>query len=193
MTARLRIGTRGSPLARAQTALVVRALEQAWPELAAAGALEVVVIRTTGDRVTDRPLAELGGKGLFCKEIEAALLEGRIELAVHSVKDLPTWLPEGLSLGAVLPRADPRDVLITRDGGDLDGLPAGAAVGTGSPRRRAQLLARRPDLRVVGFRGNVGTRLAKLAAGEVDATLLARPGWSACSWRRPAPPCCRPR
>jgi hydroxymethylbilane synthase len=176
MTARLRIGTRGSPLARVQTALACRALEEAHPELAAQGALEVVVIRTTGDRVVDRPLAELGGKGLFCKEIEAALLAGRIDLAVHSMKDLPTWLPEGLVIGAVLPREDPRDVLIARAGEDIDGLPAAAVIGTASVRRRAQLLARRPDLRVVNFRGNVETRLRKLAAGEVDATLLARAG-----------------
>src|ERR687897_1978384 len=164
MTARLRIGTRGSPLARAQTALVVRALERAWPELATPGALEVVAIRTTGDRVTDRPLAELGGKGLFCKEIEAALLARRIDLAVHSMKDLPTWLPEGLIIGSVLPREDPRDVLIARAGEDLDDLPDAAVVGTASVRRRAQLLARRSDLRIVNFRGNVETWLRKLAA-----------------------------
>ncbi len=174
--ARLRIGTRGSPLARIQAALALRALEEAHPELAAPGALELLVIRTTGDRVVDRPLAELGGKGLFCKELEAALLTHQIDLAVHSVKDLPTWLPDGLVLGAVLARADPRDVLITRDGAGLDGLPPGAVVGTGSPRRQAQLLARRPELRVVGFRGNVETRLEKLAAGAVDATLLALAG-----------------
>ncbi len=176
MTARLRIGTRGSPLARAQAALALRALERAHPDLAAPGALEVLAIRTTGDRVTDRPLAELGGKGLFCKELEAALLEQRIDVAVHSIKDLPTWLPDGLLIGAVLARADPRDVLITRDGAGLDGLPPGAVVGTASLRRQAQLLARRPDLRVVNFRGNVETRLQKLAAGAVDATLLALAG-----------------
>jgi hydroxymethylbilane synthase len=176
MTARLRIGTRGSPLARAQTALTGRALQEAHPELAAPGALEVVVIRTTGDRVVDRPLAELGGKGLFCKEIEAALLEGRIDLAVHSMKDLPTWLPEGLVIGAVLPRGDPRDVLIARAPTTIAELPEGALIGTASVRRRAQLLARRPDLRVVDFRGNVETRLRKLAAGEVDAAVLALAG-----------------
>jgi hydroxymethylbilane synthase len=176
MTARLRLGTRGSALARAQTALVVRALGQAHPELAAPGALEVIAIATSGDRVTDRPLAEIGGKGLFCKELEAALLERRIDLAVHSVKDLPTWLPQGLVLGAVLVRGDPRDVLIARAGAGLDALPRGAVVGTASPRRQAQLLARRPDLRVMTFRGNVDTRLKKLAAGAVDATLLAQAG-----------------
>ena len=177
MTApRLRIGTRGSRLARAQTDLVCRALAAAHPELAAPGALEAVVIRTTGDRVTDRPLDELGGKGLFCKEIEAALLERRIDVAVHSVKDLPTWLPDGLVLGAVLEREDPRDVLIARAPATIADLPQSAVIGTASVRRKAQLLAHRPDLRVVNFRGNVDTRLRKLAAGEVDATLLALAG-----------------
>jgi hydroxymethylbilane synthase len=173
---RLRIGTRGSRLARAQTDLVCRALGRAHPELAAPDALEVVTIRTTGDRVTDRPLAELGGKGLFCKELEAALLARRIDLAVHSVKDLPTWLPEGLVLGAVLEREDPRDVLLACPTATIADLPEGALIGTSSVRRKAQLLAKRPDLRVVSFRGNVDTRLRKLAAGEVDATLLALAG-----------------
>jgi hydroxymethylbilane synthase len=173
---RLRIGTRGSRLALAQTELVRRALAAAHPELAAPGALEVVPIRTTGDRVTDRPLAELGGKGLFCKEIEAALLARRIDLAVHSIKDLPTWLPDGLIVGAVLEREDPRDVLIARPAATIAELPEAAVIGTSSMRRKAQLLARRPDLRVVDFRGNVDSRLRKLAAGEVDATLLALAG-----------------
>ena len=177
MTGVVRIGTRGSPLARMQTELVCRALGEADPELAAPGALEVVVIRTTGDLVVDRPLAELGGKGLFCKELEAALLDRRIDLAVHSMKDLPTWLPAGLAIGAMLPRADPRDVLIARAGPcRIDELPQGAVVGTVSLRRRAQLLARRPDLRMTTLRGNLDTRLRKLEAGEVDATLLARAG-----------------
>ncbi len=177
MTAVMRIGTRGSPLARKQTWLVCRALGEADPGLAAPGALEVVVIRTTGDLVVDRPLAELGGKGLFCKELEAALLDRRIDLAVHSMKDLPTWLPAGLAIGAMLPRADPRDVLIARAGPcRIAGLPQAAVVGTVSLRRRAQLLARRPDLRMTTLRGNLDTRLRKLEAGEVDATLLARAG-----------------
>jgi hydroxymethylbilane synthase len=174
--ARLRIGTRGSRLARAQTDLVCRALAAAHPGLGAPGALEVVVIRTTGDLLADRPLAELGGKGLFCKELEAALLERRIDVAVHSIKDLPTWLPEGLVLGAVLEREDPRDVLIARTPTNIADLPQSAVIGTASVRRKAQLLAHRPDLRVVNFRGNVDTRLRKLAAGEVDATLLALAG-----------------
>jgi hydroxymethylbilane synthase len=172
----LRIGTRGSPLALAQTSMVCQALADAHPVLRADGALEMVVIKTTGDQITDRPLADLGGKGLFCKEIEAALLDRRIDLAMHSMKDLPTWLPEGLILSAMLPRADPRDVLITRDRLTLAELSAGAVIGSASLRRQAQILARRPDLKVINFRGNVGTRLAKLEAGEVDATLLARAG-----------------
>jgi hydroxymethylbilane synthase len=177
MTDVVRIGTRGSPLARVQTELACRALREADPTLAEPGALEIVVIRTTGDRVVDRPLAEVGGKGMFCKELEAALLERRIDLAVHSMKDLPTWLPEGLVIGAMLPRADPRDVLIARAGPCRIGeLPQGAVVGTASLRRRAQLLARRPDLAMVTLRGNLDTRLRKLGAGEVDATLLARAG-----------------
>jgi hydroxymethylbilane synthase len=174
----LRIGTRGSKLARTQTDLVCHALAAAHPALAAENALEVVVIRTTGDRITDRPLAELGGKGLFCKELEAALLDRRIDLAVHSMKDLPTWLPEGLTIGAVLERADPRDVLIARASTGMADLPEAALIGTASVRRQAQLLACRPDLRVVNFRGNVETRLRRLAAGEVDATLLALAGLS---------------
>jgi hydroxymethylbilane synthase len=172
----LRIGTRGSKLARVQTDLVCQALAAAHPELAAPGALQPVAIRTTGDRVTDRPPAELGGKGLFCKELETALLERRIDLAVHSIKDLPSWLPDGLIIGAVLARADPRDVLIARALTAIANLPQRALIGTASVRRKAQLLARRPDLRIVNFRGNVDTRLRKLAAGEVDATLLARAG-----------------
>ena len=177
MTGAVRIGTRGSPLARTQTELVCRALCAADPALAAPGALEVVMIRTTGDRVVDRPLAELGGKGMFCKELEAALQGRRIDLAVHSMKDLPTWLAAGLTIGAMLQRADPRDVLIARAGpGRIAELPQAAVVGTASLRRRAQLLARRPDLRVTTLRGNLETRLRKLEAGEVDATLLARAG-----------------
>jgi hydroxymethylbilane synthase len=177
MSGVVRIGTRGSPLARAQTELACCALREADPGLAEPGALEIVVIRTTGDRVVDRPLAALGGKGLFCKELEAALLEHRIDLAVHSMKDLPTWLPAGLVIGAMLPRADPRDVLIARAGPcRIRELPQGAVVGTASLRRRAQLLARRPDLEMAPLRGNLDTRLTKLEAGAVDATLLARAG-----------------
>jgi hydroxymethylbilane synthase len=171
----LRIGTRGSPLALAQTALARDRLAGALPALAAADAVEIVVIRTTGDAVVDRPLAEIGGKGLFTKEIDEALLAGRIDLAVHSVKDLPTLLPAGIMLACVLPRADPRDALIA-SAADLAALPAGATVGTASLRRQAQLLARRPDLRVAPLRGNVATRIDKVRRGEVQATLLAVAG-----------------
>jgi len=181
----LRIGTRGSPLALAQAREVRRRLAEAWPDLAADEAVEIVVIRTSGDRIQDRPLAEIGGKGLFTKEIEEALLAGAIDLAVHSLKDVPTFFPDGLALGAVLPREDPRDVLLSRGGGTLSDLPKGAVVGTSSLRRRAQVLARRSDLTVVDLRGNVDTRLGRLAAGEIDATLLASAGLARLG-RRPA-------
>jgi len=172
----LRIGTRGSPLAMAQAELVRAALAAAHAELAAPGALELVVIRTTGDKIQDRPLAEIGGKGLFTKEIDEALLDGRIDLAVHSMKDVPTALPEGIVIAAMPERADPRDVLLAGAAASLADLPAGCVVGTASLRRAAQVLALRPDLAVVPLRGNVQTRLAKLARGEVGATLLAAAG-----------------
>ena len=173
------IGTRGSPLAVAQTRDVCARLVAAHPALGEDGALLTRTIATSGDRFTDRPLAALGGKGLFTKEIEEALLDGRIDFAVHSMKDVPTWLPEGLEIAAVPEREDPREVLIARDADNaagIAGLPEGARVGTGSLRRQAQLLARRPDLRIVPMRGNVGTRLRKLAEGAADATLLALAG-----------------
>jgi hydroxymethylbilane synthase len=171
----LRIGTRGSPLALAQAEQVRARLAAAWPELGAPGAIAVEVIRTTGDRIVDRPLADAGGKGLFTKEIEEALLAGTIDLAVHSMKDMPTVIPEGLIIASLLPREDPRDALIAGVARVAD-LPSGAVVGTSSLRRKAQLLARRPDLRVVDLRGNVDTRLRKVARGEVNATLLALAG-----------------
>ena len=170
----LRIGTRGSPLALAQ-ANTVRARLMAAHGLAPE-AVEICVIRTTGDRIQDRPLAEAGGKGLFTKEIEEGLLARTIDLAVHSAKDVPTWLPEGLTLAAFLEREDVRDVFIGRSAKSLQELPAGAVVGTASLRRQAQVLRLRPDLKVVPFRGNVETRLRKLEAGEVDATMLALAG-----------------
>ena len=173
------VGTRGSPLAIAQTRHVCARLVAAHPALAEDGALVTETITTSGDRFTDRLLAEIGGKGLFTKEIEEALLDGCIDLAVHSMKDVPTWLPEGLEIAAIPERQDPRDVLIVRDGpgcDGLDGLPQGARVGTGSLRRQAQVLARRPDIDIVPMRGNVGTRLRKLADGAADATLLALAG-----------------
>jgi hydroxymethylbilane synthase len=173
----LRIGSRGSKLALRQAEELRARLVAAHPELAAPGAIESVVIRTTGDRVTDRPLAEIGGKGLFIKELEEALNERRIDLAIHSLKDVPAFLPEGFAIAAHLPREDARDALIARDGAaSLAALPRGASVGTSSPRRQAQLLNLRPDLAIVSLRGNVDTRLAKLGAGAADATILALAG-----------------
>ena len=172
----LRLGTRGSPLALAQAAEVHRLLAESDPALAEAGAVETVVIRTTGDKVQDRTLSEIGGKGLFTKEIEEALVEGRIDAAVHSMKDVPTWLPEGLEIACVLAREDARDALFSTAGESLAALPEGALVGTASLRRQAQVLALRPDLEVVPLRGNVDTRLRKLAEGQVAATLLAVAG-----------------
>ena len=172
----LRLGTRGSDLALAQAREVRRRLAAAHAELQAEEAVEIVVIKTTGDKVQDRTLAEIGGKGLFTKEIEEALLEGRIDAAVHSMKDVPTWLPDGLAIDAILPREDPRDAFFSLKGDSLSALPAGALVGTASLRRQAQVLLQRPDLRVAPLRGNVSTRLRKLADGEVDATLLAIAG-----------------
>lgn len=173
---RVRIGTRGSPLALAQTNLVRDLLIAAHPALAEPDAVQIEVIRTTGDKVFDRPLAEIGGKGLFTKEIDAAMLDRRIDLAVHSMKDLPTWLPDGITVGCCLEREDPRDAWIAKTPGGLAALPAGAVVGTASLRRGAQVLHQRSDVTVVPLRGNVGTRLEKVAAGEVDATLLALAG-----------------
>ncbi|WP_316976042.1 hydroxymethylbilane synthase [Shumkonia mesophila] len=172
----LRIGTRGSRLALAQTGGVRDLLIAAHPALAAPGAVEIVVIRTTGDAVQDRPLAEIGGKGLFTREIDEAMLEGRIDIAVHSVKDVPTWLPEGIEMPCILAREDPRDALICNAAKSLSELPEGAVVGTASLRRQAQVLARRPDLVVRVLRGNVETRIKKIAEGAFDATLLAIAG-----------------
>jgi hydroxymethylbilane synthase len=170
----LRIGTRGSPLALTQAREVRDALVQAhgWP----AEAIEIAAIRTSGDRIQDRPLAEAGGKGLFTKEIEQALIDGAIDLAVHSAKDMPTVLPDGLAIAACLKRADVRDAFISRKAADLRALPAGSVVATTSPRRQAQVLRLRPDLRVTSIRGNVETRLRKIDEGLADATLLALAG-----------------
>jgi hydroxymethylbilane synthase len=167
----LRIGTRGSAMALFQAGLVRERLAAAHPDLAAA--IEVVPIRTSGDREQSRRLAEIGGKGLFTKEIEEALLDRRIDLAVHSLKDVETFLPPGLEIACVLPRDDPREAFLSPRAASLGELPRGAVVGTSSLRRQAQLLRRRPDLEIVPLRGNVDTRIAKLAAGEVDATILA--------------------
>jgi hydroxymethylbilane synthase len=171
----INIGTRGSPLALVQAALTKAALLAAHPGLTAEG-IVIVPIKTTGDKVQDRTLSEIGGKGLFTKEIEEALLDGRVDLAVHSMKDMPTFLPPGLVIGAMLEREDPRDVLISPIADSIAALPQGAVVGTASLRRQAQLLALRPDLQVQPLRGNVGTRLDKLARGEAAATLLALAG-----------------
>ena len=168
----LRIGTRGSPLALAQTRMVASAMKAAtgWDD----AAFEIVPITTSGDRIQDRPLAELGGKALWTRELDRCLLEGRTDLSVHSMKDVETFRPDALAIAAVLPRADTRDRLI--GAASLGDLGEGARLGTSSPRRSAQLLARRPDLEVVTLRGNVQTRLAKVERGEVDATLLAAAG-----------------
>jgi len=176
MTAKLTIATRGSPLALAQAHEVRDRLAACHDELAADGAVEILVIRTTGDRIQTGSLAEAGGKGLFTKEIEDALLAGRAHIAVHSMKDVPTWLPDGLIIDCLLPREDPRDAFISPKAATVAALPKGAMVGTASLRRRAILLHQRPDLRIEIFRGNVETRLAKLADGVVDATLLAAAG-----------------
>lgn len=169
----LRIGTRGSPLALAQANLVRTELMAAHPGIPEP---EIKVIRTTGDRIQDRPLAEVGGKGLFTKEIEDALLAGTVDIAVHSMKDAQTRLPDGLVIDCILPREDVRDAFFAREVDRLDDLPTGSAVGTSSLRRAAQILVRRPDLRIAPLRGNVATRLDKLAVGEVDAILLAVAG-----------------
>ncbi|MDO9384076.1 MAG: hydroxymethylbilane synthase [Hyphomicrobiaceae bacterium] len=170
----IRIGTRGSPLALAQAHEVRARL------MAAHGGTDddypIIVIKTTGDLILDRPLAEVGGKGLFTKEIEEALISRAIDLAVHSMKDMQTALPPGLSIGAVLEREDVRDAFISLKHASLQALPHGATVGTSSLRREAQVRRARPDLKVVGFRGNVQTRLRKLEEGVADATFLACAG-----------------
>jgi hydroxymethylbilane synthase len=170
----LRIGTRGSPLALWQAHDVRARLAVAHG--VAAESIAITVIKTSGDIIQDRPLSEVGGKGLFTKEIEQALIDGAIDLAVHSSKDMPTVLPDGLVLAACLPREDVRDAFISRKAATLDALAAGSVVGTASLRRQAMVKRLRPDLAVVPFRGNVETRLRKLDDGVVDATLLALAG-----------------
>jgi hydroxymethylbilane synthase len=170
----LRIGTRGSPLALAQTHMVRGELMRAHGGGEENFAVEI--IRTTGDQIQDRPLSESGGKGLFTKELDSALIAGTIDLAVHSSKDLPTHLPSEIMIAGYLPREDARDAWISRGGVTLDELPAGAVVGTASLRRAAQVKRRRPDLQTTLLRGNVETRLRKVENGEIDATLLALAG-----------------
>ncbi|NPD19850.1 hydroxymethylbilane synthase [Alterinioella nitratireducens] len=177
-SAPLRIGTRGSPLALAQAHETRRRLADAFD--LAAEAFEIVVIKTTGDNRAmidaDQPLKTIGGKGLFTREIEEALLAGGIDIAVHSMKDMPVAQPGGLALDTYLPREDVRDGFVSLAHGGLDALPAGARVGSSSLRRRAQMMARRPDLELVEFRGNVQTRMRKLGEGVADATFLAMAG-----------------
>lgn len=192
----IRIGTRGSQLALIQTDLVIDALRAVNPALD----VERVIIQTEGDRRRRASLLAIGGQGVFTRELEIALLDGEIDVAVHSLKDLPSTLPDGLQLACTPPRADVRDILITRDNTPLNELPKGSVVGTGSLRRRAQLLAIRPDLVMKDIRGNVDTRLAKLERGDYDAIVLAaaglaRLGWLtkihgealSCEWMLPAP------
>ena len=171
----IRIATRRSPLAMKQAEMVRDALIAAHPDLTTAQ-IELLPLTTTGDQIQDRTLQEAGGKGLFTKEIEEALLDGRADLAVHSMKDVPVQSPPGLVIDCLMRRADPRDALISLKYHSLDALPEGAVIGTASVRRQALTKRLRPDLKVVPFRGNVQTRLAKLAAGDVDATFLAVAG-----------------
>jgi hydroxymethylbilane synthase len=169
---RVVIATRKSALALAQSRAFIARLSALHPQVS----FEELLVTTTGDVVQDRPLAEIGGKGLFVKEIEEALLDGRADLAIHSLKDVPPQLLPSLCIECIPEREDPRDVLVSRHGTSLAQLPAGSRVGTGSLRRRVQLLAYRGDLEVVAIRGNVDTRLRKCESGEVDAVVLARAG-----------------
>jgi len=168
----LRLGTRGSPLALAQARKVASAIEaaQRWPD----GYVELVTVTTTGDKVQDRPLAEIGGKALWTKELDKALLSGDLNFCVHSMKDVESVRPDAIHIAAVRPRGDARDRLIGAE--SIEALKQGAVVGTSSPRRAAQLLRLRPDLKIVPLRGNVETRLKKVETGEIDATLLASAG-----------------
>lgn len=180
---KVRLGTRGSRLALIQSEAVAGALRNHGAQV------ELVVIRTSGDRLAQVQLADFGGKALFVKEIEEALLAERVDVGVHSLKDMPSELPPGLGLAAFLPREDPRDVLVARAAAGWEALPPGAVVGTSSPRRRALVLARRPDLRAEPVRGNVETRLEKLRSGVYDALVLAAAGLNRLGLR---PPHCVP-
>jgi hydroxymethylbilane synthase len=168
----LRLGTRGSPLALAQARKVAAAIEtaQRWPD----GWVQIIEIRTTGDKVPGKPLAEIGGKAVWTKELDRALMDGEVDFCVHSMKDVESVRPEGIHIAAVRPRGDVRDRIIGAD--SIDKLKPGARVGTSSPRRAAQLQRLRPDLEIVPLRGNVETRLKKVEAGEIDATLLSAAG-----------------
>ncbi|RME36004.1 MAG: hydroxymethylbilane synthase [Gammaproteobacteria bacterium] len=168
----IRIATRKSPLALWQAGHVADLLRRHHPDLE----VELLPMTTRGDRILDAPLAKIGGKGLFLKELEQRLLDGGADIAVHSMKDVPVELPQGLEIAVILAREDPRDALVSRHPDGLDGLPRGAVVGTSSLRRRCQLAALRPDLAIRDLRGNVGTRLGKLDSGEYDAIVLAGAG-----------------
>jgi hydroxymethylbilane synthase len=174
----LRIGTRGSPLAMAQAFETRKRLQEQFPELTQDGAIEICVMKTQGDMILDKSLMELGGKGLFTKELDVALLANEVDICVHSMKDVPTWLPDGTILPCNLPREDTNDAFIYKDGTvkSIQELPDHSVIGTASLRRQAQLMAQNPTLRCVNFRGNVQTRLRKLQDGVVDATLLAIAG-----------------
>lgn len=174
----LRIGTRGSPLALAQAYETRKRLQEIFPELREEGTIEICVLKTQGDMILDKSLMELGGKGLFTKELDTALLGNEVDICVHSMKDVPTWIPEGTVLPCTLPREDTNDAFIYKDGTvkRIDDLPDHSVIGTASLRRQAQLMAKNPTLKCVNFRGNVQTRLRKLDDGIVDATLLAIAG-----------------
>jgi hydroxymethylbilane synthase len=177
MSRTFRIGTRGSRLAARQTEIALEALSLAHPDTA----FETQTISTSGDRTT-QSLSEVGGRGVFVIEIERALLDREIDIAVHSLKDLPSEDTTGLTIAAVLPREDPRDVLVSGRGMKLGGLPAGATIGTGSPRRAAQVLAMRPDLEIKDIRGNIDTRIRKVEDGDYDAAVLAAAGLKRLGW-----------
>ncbi|MGD9009115.1 MAG: hydroxymethylbilane synthase, partial [Desulfobacteraceae bacterium] len=168
----IRIGSRGSQLALWQAGWVQTQINQNHPDYTT----QLVIIKTTGDKITDVPLAKVGGKGLFVKEIEEALLDGRIDIAVHSMKDMPSEIPPGLCIGAVPRRENPLDALVSDRHASIDALPQGARLGTGSLRRAAQLLHYRPDLNIAPLRGNLDTRLKKLADTDLDAIVLASAG-----------------
>lgn len=172
MAQRIKIGTRGSQLALWQSNWVKSTLMDRFPGLVA----ELVVIKTKGDRIQDVPLAKVGGKGLFVKEIEEAILDRRVDLAVHSMKDMPAQIPDGLCIGAIPDRENPRDALVSKNGLSLSRLPRGARVGTSSLRRAAQLMHIRPDLEILPLRGNLDTRLRKLETEDLDAVVLAAAG-----------------
>jgi hydroxymethylbilane synthase len=172
MKKQLRIGTRGSALALAQATLVQNQIQEQHPHIS----VELQIIKTTGDKIQDVPLAKIGGKGLFTKEIETAILNGEVDLGVHSMKDVPTEVPEGLVIGITTIREDPRDAFISRKYQSLQEIPAGGRIGTGSLRRKAQLMHLRPDLEIIPLRGNVDTRLRKLVEENLDALILATAG-----------------